>query len=1128
MKKFTYFKTMLLAIMLLVGSGSAWGQIAAWQLYGKTGSETSIDASTLNSNLNTSTLTRGVGLNASALANVFGSTNFTTSGTKADAITNNKYITFNIKAKSGFQVSLSTLDVRFRRSSTGPNAFRWQYSLDGSTFTDLGSADIGYTLTTTGGDAQTQISLSGITALQNVSSSTSIIFRLYGWGATATSGTFGIGRSLTSGATDYSLAIGGSVATSGATATPTFSLTSGTYTSAQNVTLSSTTSDAKIYYTTDGVTTPSSASTPYTGAIALNSTATTTIQAIAYDASNANPSSVASATYTINLNPTINSTPSTLSAFSAVVGTPYSKTLTVSGTNLTTDISASLDDATQFQVSPATVTQSGGTAASTTVTVTYNPTAAGTHTATLTLSSGSATTVTYLLSGTATWPPLDTPVATAATSLNTTSVTANWNTVANATEYTLNVYTKSGTKFSEGFDNVGSTGTPVPTDWTFTNIGATYTSTGYYNTGSPSLKFDNTGDIVETPTYSTPATSISFWIRGASTDATSSLLVEGSTDGSTWSTIENINPLPTSGTLKTYNSESTPALAANIVKFRFTYTKSAGNLAFDDFVFDHNYLETPISGSPFTGITDLTKTLSSLIGSTAYYYTVTANNTHVTSSASNEITAITAINSSVVASTLPDCATCDVTVANGGTLTVDAVKTYNSITVAPQGKLTNSSTLTVSAITIQSDAIGTGTIVGDVTGTATVNQYLSSYRTWYMSSPVSNVAPSNMDRYKFYDETTNTWPTVAPAQTIGAGFLAVPTNNTVTSTSFSGSLNNGAINIPLSYTPTAAKAGFNLVGNPYPSYLDWMDVYANNIDNLSTSTLWYRTKSGTYTFWTVNGVSGEVSPSEASKYIPPMQAFWVRTASVSKSLNLANTLRKHAPDGGSLLKAPAVNSNTLIRLEVSNGTNTDEAVLYFNDNAGNGFDPYDSPKMSNEDVTIPEILTRAGNEQLVINGMQTMPKDTEIALGFEAGNASSFSLRANELRNLPSDVKVILKDNVTNVETDLTDGASYAFEPIATTADRFSVIFRTAGSVTNIDQPNYSGSIVAYSNAKNQLTVLYNGAIDANTTVSVYNSVGQRMISKGITSKTTVIDGAFSSGVYVVKVNNMTHKVVLK
>lgn len=76
-------------------------------------------------------------------------------------------------------------------------------------------------------------------------------------------------------------------------ASPSFSPAGGTYGSAQSVTITCETEGATIYYTTDG-TTPTSESTPYTGAI--NVTETTTIKAIAYVGNEA--SSVASATYT--------------------------------------------------------------------------------------------------------------------------------------------------------------------------------------------------------------------------------------------------------------------------------------------------------------------------------------------------------------------------------------------------------------------------------------------------------------------------------------------------------------------------------------------------------------------------------------------------------------------------------------------------------------------------------------------------------------------------------------------------------------------------------------------------------------------------------------------------------------
>jgi len=78
-------------------------------------------------------------------------------------------------------------------------------------------------------------------------------------------------------------------------ATPTLSPPGGTYSTPQSVTLSDTTSSAAIYYTTDG-STPTTASTAYTGSISV--TRTTTIRAMAA-ASGMADSSVASATYTL-------------------------------------------------------------------------------------------------------------------------------------------------------------------------------------------------------------------------------------------------------------------------------------------------------------------------------------------------------------------------------------------------------------------------------------------------------------------------------------------------------------------------------------------------------------------------------------------------------------------------------------------------------------------------------------------------------------------------------------------------------------------------------------------------------------------------------------------------------------
>ncbi|HCM92119.1 MAG TPA: hypothetical protein DIS78_06120, partial [Lachnospiraceae bacterium] len=83
-------------------------------------------------------------------------------------------------------------------------------------------------------------------------------------------------------------------------AAPTFDPAPGTYSEAVNVTISCSTQDADIYYTTNG-TTPTDSSSKYTGPISVSET--TTIKAIAVKSGMTN-SEVATATYTISTAPT--------------------------------------------------------------------------------------------------------------------------------------------------------------------------------------------------------------------------------------------------------------------------------------------------------------------------------------------------------------------------------------------------------------------------------------------------------------------------------------------------------------------------------------------------------------------------------------------------------------------------------------------------------------------------------------------------------------------------------------------------------------------------------------------------------------------------------------------------------
>lgn len=93
--------------------------------------------------------------------------------------------------------------------------------------------------------------------------------------------------------------------------------------------------------------------------------------------------------------PTITANPTSL-AFSGYATQTYSQAVTVTGTNLSQNITAAISGANVYSIDKTSLGTSGGT-----ITVTYAPTAAGTTNANLTLSSTGASTVTVPITGTA-------------------------------------------------------------------------------------------------------------------------------------------------------------------------------------------------------------------------------------------------------------------------------------------------------------------------------------------------------------------------------------------------------------------------------------------------------------------------------------------------------------------------------------------------------------------------------------------------------------------------------------------------------------------------------------------------------------------------------------------------------
>jgi len=217
--------------------------------------------------------------------------------------------------------------------------------------------------------------------------------------------------------------------------------------------------------------------------------------------------------------------------------------------------------------------------------------------------------------------PLDIPDIVDASNVESNQFTANWDATAYATGYLLDVMKLSGqadTTVVEGFDNVGSSGTPLPTGWTG-NANAIYTTSTSIGVASPSIQLRNFGEWIQTKTYPQPVSKLAFMYRFV-TAVTGALLIVDGLSKDHWVRIDSILCKNNSKTYPVYNFNATQALTA----FKFTFDKmTGGNFSIDDIAATYGNQDTVFVAKEMS-VSSNYSVLSGLNENTQYFYRVKA------------------------------------------------------------------------------------------------------------------------------------------------------------------------------------------------------------------------------------------------------------------------------------------------------------------------------------------------------------------------------------------------------------------------------------------------------------------------------------------------------------------------
>jgi PKD repeat protein len=235
---------------------------------------------------------------------------------------------------------------------------------------------------------------------------------------------------------------------------------------------------------------------------------------------------------------------------------------------------------------------------------------------------------------------------------------------------------------------------------------------------------------------------------------------------------------------------------------------------------------------------------------------------------------------------------------------------------------------------------------------------------------------------QYYDETQPSFQDsgfVAATSTtnpvaIGQG-IWVWSGDTITGTQpftidITGPPNVGDISLPITYTNSGmpAEDGWNMVGNPYPSTINWDSPSISKSGINNAIYIWNPDLQQYASYVAGFGTNG------GSKDIASSQAFRVQAISPGASVILTEASKTSLD--GSFLKQ---NSIAPLKIKSKNSYGNDELLINFNTNASNTFDPlYDAKKIISPNINLPSMSSINSGIDYSINQMN--PQEINIPI----------------------------------------------------------------------------------------------------------------------------------------------------
>ncbi len=462
----------------------------------------------------------------------------------------------------------------------------------------------------------------------------------------------------------------------------------------------------------------------------------------------------------------------------------------------------------------------------------------------------------------------------------------------------------------------------------------------------------------------------------------------------------------------------------------------------------------------------------------------------------------------------------------------------SSLDISPTGALTVIGTFADNGgtLTIKSDVSGTGSLIENSGVNANVERFFSENAWHYVATPTDNV---NTGVYTglfmmYWDEPAWLWKWVLSADSTLAVDMqgyALWSQTSATTVTYTGALNAGAKTINLtntSGTGTPDYSGFNLVGNPYPSSVNW-----NNDDgsgwtrtNMDMSVwVWNPAGTGNYGTYVKGAPTGTLG---VDNILAPHQGFFVHSNG-SGSLSVDNAAREHSTKD--IMKNGKSGNGQYLLFKVEGNGYSDEVMINQNNGASYNLDINDGLKMYGMGEA-PQLYTISSDgEELSINSIPGLvSSNLTIPMNFKAGVVDEYVITLNEIEGFEN-TPLYLEDLQLGKISQITNDFTYSFKASAgDDENRFLIHFSDVETPPISGEASMLADVSIYSYDK---TIYLFAKENITGTINVYDLTGKVVLQKEINESTSgMVKDNSLKGFYIVTLvtNNgvETQKVYIK